>query len=67
MISLSKKLRAKTMTKFTTVHKHGPNQKYLRTVIPQCVLNDLKLDINDVLIWETLDNKTAIIRVFDFI
>ena len=55
------------MTKFTTVHKHGPNQKYLRTVIPQCVLNDLKLDIDDVLIWETLDNKTAIIRVFDFI
>ena len=55
------------MTKFTTVHKHGPNQKYLRTVIPQCVSSDLKLNIGDVLIWETLDNKTATIRVFNFI
>ena len=51
------------MNKLTTIHKHGPNPKYKRTVIPQDVINNLNLDLGDVFKWEVIDKQTVMLRV----
>lgn len=51
------------MTKVTTIHQHGPDPKYKRTVIPQIVLNALDLDLGDVVKWEVIDGDSVLMRV----
>ena len=47
------------MSNITTVQKHGTNEKYLRTVIPQTIVKQLGLKTGDAFLWKT-DSITKI-------
>ena len=51
------------MTKVTQVHSHGPDDKYLRTVIPVKVSESLDIHKGNAVLWETLDKDSVVLRV----
>lgn len=51
------------MTKVTTIHAHGPDPKYVRTIIPVIVANAIDIGVGDVVKWSVLDDNTAVISV----
>ena len=51
------------MTKCTTIHKHGPDPKYMRSVVPQNVIDALELSLGDVFKWEIIDKQTVMLRL----
>ncbi|WP_406656633.1 hypothetical protein V7O62_12340 [Methanolobus sp. ZRKC2] len=49
--------------KTSTVHPHGKDDKYCRSVIPQPVCKEVGLKIGSTLSWSALDNQTLIAKV----
>ena len=45
------------------VHSHGPNEKYLRVVIPISISQDAKIKKGTVVAWEILDGTSMILKV----
>ena len=51
------------VTKVTTLHNHGPDSKYFRTVVPQSVVTALDLCMGDAVTWNPIDKESVVVRV----